>query len=213
MRLNAQQEEVIKTYIYKSGVDYDDISSEICDHMCSQVEDLMAKGVTFDSGFEMVKQRWHSIFRKGSSWWIGAFWIKPKIVLMKSEKIIKKICFQSAIVGAMICSLFYLVLTAGVVTASQIYFGIFISNFFLVILAFYTWIMLIRSGYNSVFRFIFKAKFIPLSALFFLYIWSISPVSGMQFFSIILITYNVYTLNIITFAWKHFGIKRPVNVA
>ena len=110
MRLNEDQTEVIKTFIRKCGVTFDDIAPEICDHMCSQTEELMDKGISFETGFEMVRQRWSSLLRKQSSLWTGPIWSRPKIVLMKYDKIIKKIYLKSLLICLCLCAfLFFLV--------------------------------------------------------------------------------------------------------
>ncbi len=213
MRLDEEQTEVIKAFIHKCGINYEDISSEICDHMCSQIEDLMDNGLSFETGFEKVRQRWHLILRKESSIWMSSFWSRPRIVLMKSEKIIKKIYLQSLVIGVLTCSFLYLLVKTELLTPSQLFKGIFISNIILVVGAFYTWMMLYRSRYKTVYSFVFNSKLTPLMSLFFLYIWSTSEVSVNQVFWILLILTNVSTIHFITTAWKHFGVKRAINVA
>jgi hypothetical protein len=215
MILNEQQTAVIQNYLIKSGITYDDIAPEIYDHICSQVEDLMSKGASFNVAFSLIRQKWQFVFSYDSSFWIGALWSKPRIVLRKSEKIIKKIYSQGLILGASICSILYFLINAEIFAPQQLFTAVYAANFIIFIITVYTWGMLLKSGYKSIYSFIFISKFNPWVSLIFLYILNIvdTPTTMNNYLWLIgFVFHNIITLFFISLTLKHFEIKKLVKV-
>ncbi len=216
MTLNEIQVNQVKSYIHHAGIDYIDMVDEITDHICSQIEHHLQKGLSFDGAFVIVKQRWNPLMRKETSYWFGLFWVRPRIILSKSVHIVKSLYIKTILVSLLICPILYFIVENNILSTSQLFDVIVISNIFIVFLAFITWFKLLFSRYHSVYRFLFISGLNPWMSviMFYMFYMFLEPeiskgiLPWMWF-----ILYMILALFYFDTAWKHFNYKRQLKMA
>lgn len=84
MNLSKEQIDYIDAYLVKKGIKYLDVKLEMVDHIASEIENKIEnEHISFDDAFSVVIKTWQYQFVNRSSFWVGAIYSFPKIVLDK----------------------------------------------------------------------------------------------------------------------------------
>lgn len=107
LKLTNQQIDTINETLVLNGLVYDDIKLELVDHIASEIELAMdRKEVLFEEALKTAFSNWQGQLQPSTSFWIWSESV-PKIIILKSLKMVKHILLMSFALG---------ILTAGAVT-------------------------------------------------------------------------------------------------
>jgi hypothetical protein len=102
MKLSKENIDFINVYLVKKGIKYLDVKLEMIDHIASEIEIKMElENLIFDDAFNLVIRKWQYQFVQRSSFWVGAIYSFPKVVL---DKIVTRAKLTT------VCSLVFIVL-------------------------------------------------------------------------------------------------------
>lgn len=113
MKLNKDQIQIIDNYLIRKQVKYADLKLEILDHMISDIESEMETNkISFDEAFDKTIIKWKSSFLETSSLWLGAAYVRPKIIISKLTNTLKPLIFK-VLMSTVLITVFLYVLDNG----------------------------------------------------------------------------------------------------
>ncbi|PIE98901.1 MAG: hypothetical protein CR961_01450 [Polaribacter sp.] len=86
MELTTEQIQQIDNYLNNKGLNYIDIRTEVFDHIASDIEAQIDKGVSFEKALNLNTKKWDNDLKSTSSWIVGWEYSRPKIVINKAKK-------------------------------------------------------------------------------------------------------------------------------
>lgn len=89
MELTKEQILQIETFLERRKFDYVDLKYEILDHIISDIEQKVETGISFNDAFETTTLKWKKTFEESFSFYFGAMYFAPKIVIEKAKKVYK----------------------------------------------------------------------------------------------------------------------------
>lgn len=91
MQLTKEQIQQIENYLDFKGLKHIDVRFEVLDHIISDIEISMQKNhLNFSQAFKRTIVQWKDQLKSDSSWYIGAAYSAPSVVIKKAEQSYKK---------------------------------------------------------------------------------------------------------------------------
>ncbi|WP_370397807.1 hypothetical protein [Tenacibaculum dicentrarchi] len=84
MELTQEQIQCVENFLSYKKLDYIDVRFEVLDHIISDIEVLLAQGISFEDAFKQSTGKWHNDLEFTSSFLIGILYNRPKIVINKA---------------------------------------------------------------------------------------------------------------------------------
>lgn len=91
MQLTKEQIQQIENYLDFKDLKHIDVRLEVLDHMISDIETSMQKNhLNFSQAFKRTIVQWKDQLKIDSSWYLGATYSAPSVVIKKAEQSYKK---------------------------------------------------------------------------------------------------------------------------
>lgn len=109
MKIADEQLEQLELYLESKKLYQSDIKLEVLDHMASSITDTMQKEhMSFINAFEIEQNKWDIELGQSYSFWIGAMYTYPKIVIGKMVQITKKLYLKTILMSLFLLILAYM---------------------------------------------------------------------------------------------------------
>lgn len=173
----------IKTYLDFRELKQEDIRVEIIDHFSSNIEKLITeKELSFADAFNLERLKWNKDLSNHFSFWLGAIWTGPKMLIDKTAQHTKKAYLRMLLITAPLILLLFLLPKTFFDQSTIAFLNGFIGSTYLVLFS----ILLLfhfrmkKTKTNSSFRFLFKIHAIGIGIFYILYNPLISTIMAIE---------------------------------
>jgi hypothetical protein len=222
MKINEQQLLQIEKYLDLKELVQIDLRNEVLDHMAANIEKNMEDGiVNFKEAFYSEKELWNNDLQNSSNFWLGWYWVGPKILIQKCVKEIKKMYLSStlAIAGFFLLISFFSKAFQIELFSNQINISLgvlYLLIFIFVLVGFYKMKV---SKIETTYRYLFKINAIGFCFMYLVFnpLWSESLsnslFNGNSLFAIILHGFLLmFGSHFMTLYQKHTKVQKRVLV-
>jgi len=172
MRLSKKELAHIKRYLDFKELTQVDLRNEVVDHMASNIENfMMVQNASFKDAFEKEIKLWENELNAHSSFWIGWYWVGPKIMIQKCAKQVKQMYLLSFCFATFLFLISYLSLNLSQVEipTAQIQTGIgviYLGYFVFILFGFFK---LKASNFESTYRHLYKINAIGYTFMYLIF--------------------------------------------
>lgn len=220
MRLNKKQLLHIERYLDFKELIQIDLRTEVLDHIALNIETALNNdNVTFKDAFNSAIKIWDAELESSSSFWLGWYWVGPKLLMNKCVKEVKKMYFWSIFLTCVfLCFLFLLNKVVRVeVLSNEINIGLGVTYLLIFMFTVIGFFKMKVSGVETTFRYLYK-----LNAIGFCFMYlAFNPLfsnglrnalfNGDTMFTTLLHSILlIFGFNFLTLYNKHFSTKKLV---
>jgi hypothetical protein len=167
MELTTKQIQEIEHYLIVKKMNYVDVQIEVLDHIITDVEKIMeTRSIHFEPAFMQVKLKWKKHFNFTSSFYFGATYSAPKIIVDKANALFKKFYFI-LISSYFLPFLFFQTIDIKVEDSHKTYIASIIYIVIILSISFFlhTYYKKAQLKFKTTYSFILKTQFFSLAFL------------------------------------------------